>query len=313
MVALILDALQAFVLEFAPVLDRLFQSQADKSDFSWAGTEWGYSGILNTVIKNVFEVEIFISGGIGAIDGMMKLAYSVGFALIVFKFLRKGFAVYILWHDGDADSSPLDMLKSAILAVVFAICFPTMYDWFAEFSVWLCGKGVEMAGLREWSFGASAKQFIGSMIDTAIGPIGSSTIIVDIVIFLAMMICCLILWFQFVGRGVELLVLRIGFPIACVGLLDSDGGVFKPYVKLFVQTLFTTVIQVTLLMFACNLFSTDWLPDKFIAFGVMIAAIKTPKMMQQLLLQVGGGGGGLTNKIYAGGMIARTVGSFMGK
>lgn len=286
MVALVQDVLNALINEFSPLIDA----------------------ILNKIVGSVFYIETAFGGAGFALDSLTTLMYSVGYALIVFKFLRKGFSVYILWHDGDADSSPFDLLKSSILAVVFAICFPTMYGWFAEFGTWICDKGIAAAGAKEFSFAELAKKIIGDGI-SVIG--GQSPVLVDAIVFLVMMICCLILWFQFIGRGVELLVLRIGFPIACVGIIDSDGGVFKPYIKLFVQTLFTTVIQVTLLMLTYNLFNTTEIYTKFVAIAVMIAAIKTPKMMQQLLLQVGGGGG-ITNKIYAGANIARVAGNFIG-
>lgn len=45
-----------------------------------------------------------------------------------------------------------------------------------------------------------------------------------------------ILYFQFLMRGLEILILRVGIPLACVGLLDNDKGVFKAYLNKFFQS-----------------------------------------------------------------------------
>ena len=46
---------------------------------------------------------------------------------------------------------------------------------------------------------------------------------------LIVIIVYLILWIQFMMRGIEMLVMRIGVPIVCTGLIDSDKGIFSPY------------------------------------------------------------------------------------
>ena len=45
---------------------------------------------------------------------------------------------------------------------------------------------------------------------------------------LVFVIVYFILYFQFLMRGLEILILRVGMPLACVGLIDNDKGVFKP-------------------------------------------------------------------------------------
>ncbi len=48
-----------------------------------------------------------------------------------------------------------------------------------------------------------------------------------------------VLYVRFIGRGIELLILRIGAPFVCVGLLDSDKGVFTAYAPKLLQTSLT--------------------------------------------------------------------------
>ncbi len=50
--------------------------------------------------------------------------------------------------------------------------------------------------------------------------------IVPAIAGLIFVICWLILYFSFMARGIEMMVMQIGVPLACVGLLDNDKGVF---------------------------------------------------------------------------------------
>ena len=54
--------------------------------------------------------------------------YLLIISLIVLKFMFKGFQIYILWRDGDADASPRDMLVGAIESGAVTVCFPYLYE-----------------------------------------------------------------------------------------------------------------------------------------------------------------------------------------
>ena len=59
--------------------------------------------------------------------------------------------------------------------------------------------------------------------------------IVPAIAGLIFVICWLILYFSFMARGIEMMVMQIGVPLACVGLLDNDKGVFRAYINQFVK------------------------------------------------------------------------------
>jgi len=44
-----------------------------------------------------------------------------------------------------------------------------------------------------------------------------------------------------------MLIIRMGFLLACIGLLDSDKGVFAPYLKKLFVICMTAVVQIFLL------------------------------------------------------------------
>lgn len=57
----------------------------------------------------------------------------------------------------------------------------------------------------------------------------SSTRLFTAIVSLILFIRLFLLYIQFLMRGMEILILRVGIPIACVGVLDSDKGIFRTY------------------------------------------------------------------------------------
>ena len=63
-----------------------------------------------------------------AIETLYWYSYALVSLLVVLKFLWKGFSIYILWRDGDADSSPQGMAIGAIQGTIFIAVFPFLYN-----------------------------------------------------------------------------------------------------------------------------------------------------------------------------------------
>jgi len=55
------------------------------------------------------------------------------------------------------------------------------------------------------------------------------------------------LWIKFLVLRVEMMIIRMGFLLACIGLLDRDKGVFAPYLKKLFVICMTAVVQIFLL------------------------------------------------------------------
>ena len=93
-------------------------------------------------------------------------------------------------------------------------------------------------------------------------------------------------------RSLEMFVLKLGFPLACVGLVNPDGGVFKSYSEKLIKSILTVLVQIILCKIAIVL-----LINVKMLFGIaaIILAIKTPKFLQEFML--GGGTGGISNVI----------------
>lgn len=96
-----------------------------------------------------------------------------------------------------------------------------------------------------------------------------------------------ILYVQFLVRGVEILILRLGFPLACIGLLESNSGVFQSYSQKLFKSVLTVIVQIILCKLGLALvFTSHW----FYAIAVIIMALKTPSFLQEFMLTGNSGG-----------------------
>ena len=93
-------------------------------------------------------------------------------------------------------------------------------------------------------------------------------------------------------ENAEIFVLKLGFPLACVGLVNADGGVFTLYRGKLFKSMLTVLVQILCCKLALLLVFSGQL---IYAIAMIILAIKTPKMLQEFML--GGGGGGISNVI----------------
>ena len=243
-------------------------------------------GLMEGIIPLTLYAEQYMStlAGVDLFQSLFDIVFGFGVSLIVLKFLKKGFETYVLWSDGDADEEPIAILTNFFKAMAVAICFPTMYDWLATIVEEMSNKMLEAIGL------ATAYDWAGWV--SGISTMGLVTAIFGLVF----VIVYFILYFQFLMRGLEILILRVGIPLACVGLIDNDKGVFKPYMSKFFQSALSVIIQIALAKLGVGL-----MMNMHIFWGVacMILAVRTPKFLQDFLITTGGGGGGaIVNNAY---------------
>jgi hypothetical protein len=223
--------------------------------------------------------------GTSGISGIFDIFFAFGVSLIILKFLKKGFERYILWTEGDADTEPIILLTGFFKALAVAICFPTMYGWLAESVSDLSNQLINIIS------GDMGTDF--STIITGITSAGIFTGIISLIFF----ICFFILYIQFLTRGLEILILRIGLPLACVGLMDNDNGVFRSYIQKFFQSTMAVLVQIVLAKLGVALMLNTHI---FWGLAALMLALRTPKFLQEFLIISGGqGGGGMMNKVYS--------------
>lgn len=381
------------------------------------------------------------------VERLFSLCYDIACGLLLLKFIWKGIQIYILWRDGDADVSPMQMLTGAILAVVICAGFPTIYNAATRITVWAGDQIVQVidpdrsiptisqadlyneayekfdaypsirngaAGLsiRDWfpmldadgdgllteaemlphfdrnhdgrldgnelnqyystvwgiqpseevmaqhdcdyngdgtlqgyeldeyyrqigesggdgylevtrrSFSSSSKRegthpMVISRAQYAQWYAGSRTAgfedrvhamnwfeVLFVYIYGGAFI---LLWLRLMARGFEMLVLRVGLPLAALGLIDSDGGVFKNYTQLMLRQMLTSVFQASALRLSAMFVFDMSLLSLMISISILMAAFHAPQLLQQIMTPQKVGGQGLGSKLYQGAMIWRML------
>ena len=220
------------------------------------------------------------------VDVLFEILLGFGVSLIILKFLKKGFECYVMWTDGDPDSEPIQLIIRFVQAIAVAVCFPVMYGWLADITEKLTNQLIT-------AIGASTNYDWQAWVNGL-----SSAGLVTAIFGLVFVICYFILYFQFLLRGVEIMILRIGLPLACTGLLDNDKGVFKTYLTKFFQSTVAVMVQISLCKLGVGMMMNVGINlNVFWGIACLVLAIKTPRFLSEFMVPTGGGGG-MVNNIY---------------
>lgn len=267
-----------------------------------------FNSQMMATFESVLRVETLAEGSTVLSEDVVASVYqyihAFAAALIVLKFLYKGFTIYILWRDGDADSSPQDMLVGSIQAIVTVIAFPMIYNIISKVTVEFTNtilSLIRLPGGGQTISGGGAGEAL------ALIPIVGMTL-ANIVVVLIYLVLFAVLYVKLLQRGFELLILRLGIPFACMGLLDSDYGVWRSYIQVLFKTLFTSVIQLVTLSVSLTMVATGHI---IIGIVLISVAFSAPLILQQVLVPTSRGGG-VVNKIYTGSMTVRAIRGLMG-
>lgn len=239
-----------------------------------------FNNLMNTCFNAEYELTHILGQQVISLESLKTLIFSFSLSLIILKFLKKGFDIYILWIEGEADTPPLTFVVYFIRAVVVLLCYTILYDWLVAVVQDFGQKMLESLNVAQTiDITTTMASLAGSGLFTAI-----MAIIALIMLF--------VLWVQFIIRGAEIFVLKLGFPLACVGLVNADGGVFTQYIGKLFKSMLTVLVQILCCKMGLLLVFSGQL---IYAIAMIILAIKTPKMLQEFML--GGGGGGISNVI----------------
>lgn len=200
------------------------------------------SEMVGELYITVFDCGQYLTtvSGVEFFSLLIPVSYGFGISLIILKFLKKAFDIYVLWTDGDPDADPFLLLTNFVRAVGTALIFQWLYQIFVD----IC-RDITDQIMSAISQGTSPTiEWVNAI--TSMG-------IVPAIAGLIFLICYLILLFSFMARGIEMMVMKIGVPLACVGLLDNDKGVFRAYINQFVKAFITTIVQIMLVKIGLSL------------------------------------------------------------
>ncbi|MCX7748229.1 MAG: DUF6102 family protein [Clostridia bacterium] len=243
------------------------------------------NNILSGLVPITLHAERYMTTLLGtdAFSQIFNIFFGFGISLIVLKFLKKGFETYILWTEGDADADPLFLLTNFFKAIAIAVSFPVLYGWLANIVDELTNKLLTTVG--------NSMQENFSAFVSGISSAGLFTGIVSLIFFIVFFL----LYVQFLMRGLEILILRIGVPVACVGLLDSDKGVFRSYMQKFFQSTLAVIVQVTLAKISVGLMLNG---HAFWGLAAVTLSVRAPKFLQEFMIMSGGSPSGVMGTVY---------------
>lgn len=228
------------------------------------------------------------AGGGSMVSVLFDILLGFGVSLIILKFLKKGFECYVMWTDGDSDVEPTHLVIRFIQAIAVAVCFPVMYGWLADITQNLTDELMSAIGATtnyDWQAWVNGISSLG---------------LVTAIFGLIFVVCYFVLYFQFLMRGLEIMILRIGLPLACVGLLDNDKGVFKTYINKFFQSTLAVVVQICLCKLGVGMMMNVGINmNIFWGIACIVLAIKTPRFLSEFMVPTGGGAGVINNMYHS--------------
>lgn len=244
-----------------------------------------YDSFLGNIVQIALHADKYMTSNMGMnFDSFYVVIYSYAIYLIVFKYLKKGFSTYILWTDGDPDLDPVTMCVGFVKALIVAISYSTIYNACADITNDLINK--LLGSLNNANISLDAE----NVIKLAVAGLLNRGLLLVIVAFVYV-ILFIVLWLQFIKRGLELFVLKAGIPLACVGLIDTDQGVFKVFSKKIIQELLTVLVQILMLKL-----SLVFMINSHYMFGIAAInyAIKAPQFLSEFIMMSSGGSGALS-------------------
>ena len=243
----------------------------------------GSESTLNSLFKSMLNLVFFIERelmyipteqsfvGINRIDfnEIYQIVFNYATYVLVIVFIAKAIKTYFLMREGDNEQNPMQLVIGMLKAVIVVICFKEIYSIGVGIVGEFLNSILDVMSIKGTNLATALSNNIQGGIFTAIAC-------------LVLLICWLLLICQFIMKGIELLVMRIGIPFASIGLLNSDEGVFPDYIRSLVMTAFTVVVQLALL----NLSIVTLLTNKLI-YGIAIAvvAVNTPTIMGKYMIK----------------------------
>mgnify|MGYP005782258253 FL=1 len=242
------------------------------------GSEATLNSLFKSMVNLVFHIERELSnlkladGSFINFNKIYETIFSFAIYILIIVFISKAIKIYFMMREGDEEENPIQLMIGMIKAVIIMICFKEIYNIFV---------GI----VQEFLNGILSNMTVQgtNLAEILTGNMGGG--IFTAVACLVLLIVWLILICQFIMKGIEILVMRLGIPFASIGLLNSDNGVFTEYVRDFLLTAFTLVVQLGLL----NL-SILALVNGHLIYGIAIAivSVNTPMMLGKFMIRPNG-------------------------
>lgn len=244
------------------------------------------NSFLTDLYYYIFYIEIQFNNLNIDFNAIYKTIYSWAIIILIIVFIKNMIQNYFLFKSGDDNNSPTHLLVGLFEAIIIMITFGWIYTFVIDLGA---------------DFFKSLLSSSTSDYDIAdLGNIAKNGLFQSFLCIVFLITILILIW-QFIRRGVELLIMRCIIPLSCIGLLSSNGGSFSVLIKKFMQNLFTVILQLFLLNLSLELAKGGHL---IYAIAVSMVCTQTPQFLQDFL--VGSTGFGIMAKASG---VFRTTGN----
>lgn len=236
-------------------------------------TSVGIIDLISSIVDtgNVFSPESTFNSFYNVnIDEVTAAVFKIGYWFLILKFVWKGFNIYMLGVDGDEDSDPMILFFNFVKAIVISLGFGVLFSTFM-----LIAKNISDGILSAFHYECDFTMSIQSLAEICGAGLFLS------IMCLVYIIMVIVLTLKFMKNAIELAILRIGICFAVSGLIDSDQGVYKPYIKKFFQISWTVILQVACFKLSVYaLAGADIIPS----IVAMAMALSAPAFLSEFIM-----------------------------
>lgn len=268
--------------------------------------------IIDSAVSNVFQIEKLIDGiftdGYNILNKLIDFTLFISVSIILLKFLKKGFEIYVMGSDGDSTENPVFLIVNLMRSVIALFIYRPLIDQialifdkimttilvYADFAV--ARKKAEITKINAEKVLETLSKPYGNIqagIDEFInGLFPNGLDFMVLLLWLIFLIIVTILYVKLLAKGVEIYILKIGLPLSFVGLMDNDKGIFKDYSLILLQAFATIIVQVFLMKLSVVILyvgKLDFL-TMVICISLSVFALNVPNILSKFLITGRGSG-----------------------
>lgn len=176
------------------------------------GSEATLNSLFKSMVNLVFYIErelnaIQVQGGVKIdFNGIYQVIFSYACFILVVVFISKLIKTYFLQSDGDSEKNPIHIVIGMLKAVIIMICFKEVYDIFVGITSNFLNSILGAMPVKTVSLAQALSNNIAGGIFTAVAC-------------LVLLITWLVLICQFIMKGIEILLMRMGIPFASIRIV----------------------------------------------------------------------------------------------
>ena len=287
----------------------LVKSNDDNNMFGFI-EEWIIKSIAEAVLKlsdfclQLTSSVIYPENSLNVISSvyynLYNISLSIAISLMLLMALYHGFNTYILWRDGNPEENPIEIITRYLFAIAIMLSFREIYG--------ICGGIVEEIITKINQVLVVSTKSIDNIVDVGEKILGFVCTIIFFIVYIFQLIKAML---AIMSKGIELLIIRLGFPIACVSAVTPQASTFHAYVSSLIKAFFSVIVMKLLILLSVAIFFNNTNPIGLAwSISSLIMVNKGSALINQFIIPQQGGGGGFIGSAMsqAGGNMIRKMG-----